>query len=118
MTSVRFRQLALSMPEAVESAHMAHPDFRVGGKIFATLGYPDARHAVLNLPPDEQRKLVETRPEVFHPAAGAWGRRGSTQVLLAKARETEVRHGLEQAWRKVAPKKLLARIGSELILDS
>ena len=107
MTSAKFCELALSMPQAVESAHMGHPDFRVGGRIFATLGYPDVRHAVLNLPPEEQHQLVETRPEVFAPAVGAWGRRGSTQVLLAKASEAEVRRGLAQAWRKVAPKKLL-----------
>jgi hypothetical protein len=110
MTADDFRELALSMPEAVESAHMGHPDFRVGGRIFAALGYPDEKHAVLGLPPEEQWRLVEARPDIFEPAAGAWGRRGSTQVLLAKVRETEVRRGLAQAWRKVAPKKLLARI--------
>ena len=113
MTSARFRELALRLPEVVESAHMGHPDFRVGGRIFATLGYPDEKHGVLGLPPEEQRKLVEARPDVFEPAAGAWGRRGSTQVLLAKARETEVRRGLAQAWCKIAPKKLLARMRPE-----
>ncbi|MGH7938995.1 MAG: MmcQ/YjbR family DNA-binding protein [Chthoniobacterales bacterium] len=113
MTPAKFRELALGLPEAVESAHMGHPDFRVGGRIFATLGYPDEQHAVVGLSPEEQRKLVETRPDIFGPAAGAWGRRGSTQVLLAKAREAEVRRGLAQAWRKVAPKKLLARMGAE-----
>ena len=113
MTAAKFRELALSMPEAVESAHISHPDFRVGGRIFATLGYPDEKHAVLVLPPENQREFCKARPEVFNPAAGAWGRRGNTQVLLAKARETEIRSGLAQAWRKVAPKKLLARIGSK-----
>ncbi len=106
MTAAAFRKMALSLPEVVEASHMEHPDFRVGGRIFATLGYPDEKHAVLGLPSEEQRKLIAARPEVFAPAAGAWGRRGSTCVLLSKAQTGEVRRGLAHAWRKVAPKKL------------
>ncbi len=106
MTPEAFRKMALSLPEAVESSHMGHPDFRVGGKIFATLGYPEDDCAVLVLPPVEQHALIEKNPATFTPAAGAWGRRGSTVVVLARARAKEVRSGLAEAWRRVAPKKL------------
>src|SRR5882757_3957244 len=59
MTPNEFRELALSFPDAIESAHMHHPDFRVGGKIFATLGYPDKDPAMVKLSPDEQKELSE-----------------------------------------------------------
>lgn len=72
-----FRRIALSLPEAFEGAHMGHADFRVGGKIFATLGYPDERHGMVAIPPDEQAKLVQEMPAIFAPAAGAWGKRGA-----------------------------------------
>ncbi len=61
---------------------MAHPDFRLGGKIFATLGYPDQASAVVMLSPTEQLKLVRTHPSAFTPVKRAWGRRGSTHVRL------------------------------------
>ena len=41
MTSDEFRKMALEIPTAVERSHMNHPDFRVAGKIFASLGVPD-----------------------------------------------------------------------------
>ncbi len=65
-----FRSIALSMPEASESAHMGHPDFRTGGKIFATLGYPDERFAAIMLAPEEQEKLLRLHPSAFTPANG------------------------------------------------
>jgi YjbR protein len=80
MTPAQFRKTALSFPEAVESAHMDHPDFRVGGKIFATLGYPDKEHGMVVLPPNEQARLIKSHPKVFAPAKGAWGKRGSTTL--------------------------------------
>ena len=107
MNAAEFRQLALSLPEAVESAHMDHPDFRVGGKIFATLGYPDDEHAVVLLPPDEQLRYVTEAPKVFAPAKGAWGRSGATQVLLAAAHRKMIAEAITLAWRKRAPKRLL-----------
>ena len=82
MTSADFRRIALSMPEASESAHMGHPDFRVAGKIFATLGYPDERCGVVMLPPEEQARFVQAHPLAFAPVKGAWGRRGNTQIVL------------------------------------
>ena len=83
MTPNEFRELALSFPEAIESAHMRHPDFRVGGRIFATLGYPNENSAMVKLSPNEQKEFVRSSPAVFATAKGAWGRQGSTIVSLA-----------------------------------
>jgi hypothetical protein len=107
MTAAEFRRIALSFPEAEESAHMSHPDFRVGGKIFATLGYPDKDHGMVILPPEEQARLVQTYPKIFTPAKGAWGKRGSTTVSLSAADKTTLKRAMEIAWRKRAPKDLL-----------
>jgi hypothetical protein len=109
VTRDQFRKLALRLPEAAESAHMAHPDFRVRGKIFATLGYPDDRHAMVKLTPGQQADCMDADPsEAFAPAAGKWGQRGATTVLLKAAKQDLVRSALEDAWRNVAPKKLVA----------
>src|SRR6186713_3071803 len=82
MTPAQFRKLALRLSEVSESAHMDHPDFRVGGKIFATLGYPDKEHGMVVLPVGEQAQFIRDYPKVFAPAKGAWGKRGSTTVRL------------------------------------
>jgi len=108
MTENEFRELALSFPEAIESAHMRHPDFRVGGRIFATLGYPDENSATVKLPRDEQREFVRNDPGVFKPVKGAWGRQGSTNVYLPAAKIDMVREALTAAWRNTAPKRLLS----------
>ena len=107
MTASDFRRFALSLPEAEESAHMSHPDFRVGGKIFATLGYPDADHGMVILPPEEQAHFVKTFPKVFRPAKGAWGKRGSTSVSLSAVDKMTLKRAMEIAWRNRAPKDLL-----------
>ncbi|MEY2493945.1 MAG: hypothetical protein QOJ45_437 [Verrucomicrobiota bacterium] len=107
MTPADFRKIALSLPEASESAHMAHPDFRVDNKIFATLGYPDQQHGMVILPPEEQARFVKTYPKVFAPAKGAWGKRGSTSVRLEAVDRSTLRRAIEIAWRKRAPKDLL-----------
>lgn len=104
-----FRAIALAQPDAVEAEHMRHPDFRVGGKIFATLGAPDAAHAMVKLTPDQQERYLNLYPGVFLPAAGAWGRRGSTLVRLGKASAKVVAPAVAAAWRNVAPKALAAR---------
>jgi hypothetical protein len=106
MTTDDFRELALSFPEAIEASHMSHPDFRVGGKVFATLGYPDNNHGVVILTPDEQAKFVSLRPAAFRVVKGFWGRRGATQVLLERATRPNLRAALSAAWRRVAPKRL------------
>jgi hypothetical protein len=107
MTAAEFRRIALSLPEAIESAHMEHPDFRVGGKIFATLGYPDQHHGMVVLPPDDQKGFVKSNAGAFSPAKGAWGLRGSTCVRLDAVNGPTLRRAMEIAWRKRAPKKLL-----------
>ena len=106
MTPNEFRELALSFPEAIESAHMRHPDFRVGGRIFATLGYPDEHAAMVKLSPDEQKEFVGSHPDVFGAAKGAWGRQGSTIVHLPSATIDIVREALTAAWHNTAPKRL------------
>jgi hypothetical protein len=106
MTAADFRKIALSMPEAIENEHMAHPDFRVGGKIFATLGYPDKEHGMVILPPDEQARLLRSQPKVFFPAKGAWGKQGSTCVRLEAIDKRTLLSALEIAWRNRAPAKL------------
>ena len=106
MTANDFRKLALSFPQAIESAHMHHPDFRVSGKIFATLGYPNKDSAVVKLTPDEQREFVQSEPKVFQRVSGAWGRRGNTMILLQAAKIDIVRQALSLAWRNTAPKRL------------
>ena len=105
MTPAEFRRLALSLPGVIESSHMSHPDFRVGGKIFATLGYPDKDRGMVVLPAEEQAKLIKAHPKVFAPAKGAWGKQGSTIVRLDAANASTVRSALEIAWRNKAPKK-------------
>jgi hypothetical protein len=106
MTPNDFRRLALSLPETKERAHMEHPDFRVGGKIFATLGYPDESCAMVKLTPVEQEMYIKAQPSVFKPCAGAWGRRGATSVRLKTARRHVIRRALLAAWQLTAPKHL------------
>ena len=112
MNAADFRRIALSMPEAIESEHMDHPDFRVGGKIFASLGYPDERHGMVILPVDEQSRLVRARGDVFSPAKGAWGKRGSTCVLLEAVDKATLQSAIEIAWRQRAPKNLVRKANS------
>jgi hypothetical protein len=106
MTADQFRRLALSMPEASEVGHMGHPDFRVGGKIFATLGYPDEAWGMLKLTPEQQEAVMASEPRVFVPVKGAWGRRGATAVCLREARARSLRVAMGAAWGNVAPAKV------------
>ena len=85
---------------------MHHPDFRVRGKIFATLGYPDKHWAVVKLTPNEQKRFIQSDPKVFHPVKGAWGRRGNTNVYLPAAKMDSLREAVAAAWRNTAPKRL------------
>ena len=106
MTANDFRRLALSFPEAVEAEHMNHPDFRVAGKIFATLAYPDKTYGMVKLPLLDQDKFVQEWPEVFTPVPGYWGKNGATHVHLKKATKKTLQPALAAAWRNVAPKQL------------
>ena len=102
MTEDEFRAMALNLPGAIEASHMDHPDFRVDGKIFATLRYPRRGWGMVALTPDEQMLVVQAEPDVFAPANGAWGRRGATLVDLKVARKRSVRTALAAAWRRRA----------------
>jgi hypothetical protein len=104
MSSNRFRRIALSLPEAVEGSHQGHADFRIGKRIFATLGYPDEDWGMVKLTPEQQAMLVEAEPEIFRPVPGGWGRQGNTNVRLAKADPTTLRSALTMAWKNLAPK--------------
>lgn len=112
MTANAFRKLALSLPEALEAEHMGHPDFRVRGKIFATLG-PEEAWGMVKLTPHEQASFILAEPDVFHPASGAWGRRGCTIVRLAVAKAVTVQRALIAAWRNTAPKRLAEQMDDE-----
>ena len=109
MTADDFRRIALGLPEAVEQSHMGHPDFRVGGKIFAGLD-ADGRRAVVKLGPDQQEMLMAAEPTVFTPAAGAWGAKGWTHLTVAAADEATTRSALGMAWLNTAPKSLAGRL--------
>jgi len=87
---------------------MRHPDFRVGGKIFATLG-PDGDWGMVKLSTDQQALFVRAEPDVYRAASGAWGRRGCTLVQLGEADMSSVRQALSAAWRHTAPKRLVRR---------
>ena len=106
MTAQEFRKLALSLPEASEASHMGHPDFRVGGKIFATLGYPTNAWGMIALTPEQQELFVGAQPRTFSPVKGGWGRKGATQVRLRTAGKGAVREAMSVAWRNRAPKRL------------
>jgi hypothetical protein len=113
MTAARFRKTALSLTEAVEGAHQGHADFRVGKRVFATLGYPDEKWGMVKLTPEQQSMLVEAEPEMFRPVPGGWGKHGSTNVRLSKVDSQTLRSALTLAWRNVAPKKALDQATSK-----
>ncbi|HLQ58024.1 MAG TPA: MmcQ/YjbR family DNA-binding protein [Gemmatimonadales bacterium] len=106
MTATEFRRMALGLPEAVEAAHMGHPDFRVGGKVFATLSYPRTGFGMVALTAEQQELFVRTEPKTFTPVPGGWGRKGSTHVLLRTATKAAVREALKTAWRNRAPGRI------------
>jgi hypothetical protein len=93
-----FRRLALDMPDAVEGAHMQHPDFRVNGRVFATLK-PGGKSGMVKLPLDDQRRFVARDDGAFAPESGAWGRQGCTSVSLAAVDEATLREAITRAWQ-------------------
>ena len=106
MTADEFRELALGFPGTEERSHMEHPDFRVGGKIFATIA-PGGERGMVKLTPEQQAVLTRAEPSIFEPASGAWGRGGSTMITFANADEATVRQALSAAWRNTAPRNLV-----------
>ena len=107
MTANEFRKLALALPETEERQHMNHPDFRVAGKIFATLGYPDKTRGMVKLSPEDLHYFSKDHPDTFIPVKGAWGRRGATSVHLKAAKKEILAKAILAAWRNTAPKRLL-----------
>ena len=107
MNAADFRRIALSMPEAAEGSHFGNADFRVGGKIFATLSLEKEGYGVLLLSPEEQAGMVEDESKIFSPVPGGWGRKGSTRVRLAKVPTDILEAAMRMAWRRKAPRRLL-----------
>lgn len=101
MTARDFRRIALGMTDAVEGAHMGHPDFRVHGRIFATL-HADLQHGMVKLSPDEQASFLRADPVAFSPENGAWGRQGCTRVRLDAVADETLGEAMTLAWQKIA----------------
>jgi hypothetical protein len=99
MTAADFRRLALSLPGAEEGSHMGSADFRVGGRIFATLASENKGYGNLMLTPELQAEFVQEQPDVFLPIPGGWGRNGSTHIRLAAANEDLLAGALKAAWK-------------------
>ncbi len=114
MTPAEFRRLALALPDTEEREHMDHPDFRVEGRIFATLGYPNEEWGMVKLFPDQQAALVAADAKTFVPVKGAWGKQGCTSVRLETAKKARVREALATAWRKAAVRSALRKIEAEM----
>jgi len=99
MTPADFRRIALSLEGAEQGSHMGSIDFRVGGRIYATLASQAQGYGNLILKPEQQAAFCDELPDVFLPIPGGWGRMGMTHIVLAKASEEVVRGALETAWR-------------------
>ena len=105
MTADEFRKMALEIPAAVEGSHMNHPDFRVAGRIFASLTVPDENWGMVKLPPAQQHSFIEKAPAIFKPCSGAWGRQGATNVYLEAAKTDIVHAALDAAAKNAGSKK-------------
>jgi hypothetical protein len=110
-TSDDFRRIALAFPGVEEKEHMSHPDFRVGGKIFATLGSPNAEWGMVALVPEQQEMAMAEEAGAFMPASGAWGRGGSTLVRLDRVPDSWLERTLDWAWQNKAPARLRGLTG-------
>jgi hypothetical protein len=108
MTVKDFRRIALGMKDAIESAHMGHPDFRVYGRIFATL-HPDLKWGMVNLTPEQQERFVADAPDAFKPENGAWGLQGCTAVRLDSVEEETLGEAMTLAWRNTSEKSAAVR---------
>jgi hypothetical protein len=98
MNSNDFRRIALSLEGAEEGSHMGAVDFRVGGRIFATLASEKMGYGNLIIRPDLQADLVRQNPDLFLPVSGGWGRMGATHIRLARASEADLERALRAAW--------------------
>ena len=106
-TPADFRHIALALAQTEQRQHMNHPDFRVAGKIFATLGYPNKNSCMVKLTPEQQEEFLHDEPKSFSPCSGKWGLKGATNVQLKSIKKTTLRRALEAAWRNTVPTDLL-----------
>src|SRR5688572_16625459 len=111
MTAGDFRRIALSLEGAEEGSHMGAVDFRVGGRIFATLAHVEKGYGNLILTPEQQADFVAERPDLFIPVAGGWGRMGATHVRLSAANEDLLEGALRAAWKLRVDKNTPKRRG-------
>jgi hypothetical protein len=100
MTADAFRRIAVGMKDVLEGAHMGHPDFRVNGKIFATI-HPDQAYGMVKLTPEQQENFVRAHPATFAPENGAWGRAGCTRVRLDSVDEETLGEAMTLAWQNI-----------------
>src|SRR5580658_4102907 len=99
MTAKDFRRIALSLEGAEEGSHMGSADFRVGGRIFATLASESQGYGNLMLTPEQQAAFVGEQPEIFLPIHGGWGESGATHIRLAAANDDQLTGALRTAWK-------------------
>lgn len=109
MTAKDFRRIALTLEGVEEGSHMGSVDFRVGGRIFATLAHVKQGYGNLMLTPEQQAAFVAEAPEAFLPVAGGWGRMGATHIRLAKANEDVMTGALRAAWQNRVAKNKSAK---------
>ncbi len=109
MNAEDFRRLALTLPGVQESSHMGVPDFRVGGRIFATLAAQSQGYGNLQLDLDQQAAFIEEAPDIFLPIPGGWGRMGMTHIRLVAATEDVLFGALQAAWKQRTAKNAVKR---------
>jgi hypothetical protein len=103
MSAERFRRIALGLKDAIEGSHMSHPDFRIHGKVFATI-HGDHKWGMVKLTPEQQQTFVQQHPEAFAPENGAWGRMGCTKVRLDSVDEDTLGEAMTLAWQNSGQK--------------
>ena len=108
LTAKRVRELVAALPGTQESAHHGHPDFRVNGRIFATL-HPDNKYGMVKLTPAVQQTFVRENPSSFTPENGAWGRQGCTRVQLTAVDEDTLGEAMTLAWQDAVKKRAAGR---------
>ena len=108
LTPEKFRSIALGMDDAIENAHMGHPDFRANGRIFATL-HPGNESGMVKLTPEQQQDFLRAGQDAFVPASGAWGRQGCTTVKLAAVDEEMLGEAITLAWRNTKKQSVVKR---------
>ena len=101
MTPAAFARLALALGGATQGTHGGHPDFRAGGKVFASMGFKGPESATVKLTPEQQEMLVAAEPAIFTPVTGTWGHRGYTMIHLPAADATTMKSALAMAWKNV-----------------